>query len=339
MEKCCFRAIMLYEFKLGKSAGETVRNMNLAWGEGTASDRTVQRWFKKFREGNLSLKDEPGRGRKRSLENDVLKAAVEGKRESSVRQLGAVVGASSTTVIRHLAELKMVKKLPMYVPHELTVDQKKSRFDICSQLLLRSKNESFIDRIVTCDEKWCLYDNRKRCAMWLDKNDPPKSFPKPNLHPKKTMVSVWWCRKGIIHYSFLKPGDTITAETYCREIDIMYQKLLKMWPALVNRGGVVLLQDNARPHTSATTLAKLAQLGIEVLPHPPYSPDLSPSDYHLFKSLDVFLRQQVYAKQDQVETAFRNFIESRDPEFFRKGISCLPIRWQQCVLSNGGYFV
>ena len=38
------------------------------------------------------------------------------------------------------------------------------------------------------------------------------------------------------------------------------------------------------PHTSLVTRKKLLKLGWEVMPHPPYSPDLAPSDYHLFRS-------------------------------------------------------
>lgn len=38
--------------------------------------------------------------------------------------------------------------------------------------------------------------------------------------------------------------------------------------------GTVLLQDNARNHSSKVARQKVDQLGIEVLPHPPYSPDL-----------------------------------------------------------------
>ncbi|EFN78228.1 Histone-lysine N-methyltransferase SETMAR, partial [Harpegnathos saltator] len=48
-------------------------------------------------------------------------------------------------------------------------------------------------------------------------------------------------------------------------------------------------QDNARPHTSIVTRQKFRELGWEVLMHPPYSPDLAPSDYHLFLSLQNFL--------------------------------------------------
>ncbi|KOC66148.1 Histone-lysine N-methyltransferase SETMAR, partial [Habropoda laboriosa] len=49
--------------------------------------------------------------------------------------------------------------------------------------------------------------------------------------------------------------------------------------------------DNARPHVASTTVQKLHQLGIEVLPHPPYSPDISPTDFHFFLSFDSFLTQ------------------------------------------------
>ncbi|KZC12008.1 Histone-lysine N-methyltransferase SETMAR [Dufourea novaeangliae] len=47
----------------------------------------------------------------------------------------------------------------------------------------------------------------------------------------------------------------------------------------------MFLYVNARPHTSLVTRQKLLELGWDVLPHPVYSPDMVPSDYHLFRSL------------------------------------------------------
>ena len=60
-----------------------------------------------------------------------------------------------------------------------------SRFEVASSLLLRNKKEPFLDRILTCDEKWILYDNTRRCGQWLDYDEHPKHCPKPDLHPKK----------------------------------------------------------------------------------------------------------------------------------------------------------
>ena len=54
--------------------------------------------------------------------------------------------------------------------------------------------------------------------------------------------------------------------------------------------GVLLLHDNARPHTAIHTLQTLVKLGFTVLEHPAYSPDLAPSDYHLFGPLKQALR-------------------------------------------------
>ncbi|KAF2355497.1 Transposase type 1 [Trinorchestia longiramus] len=70
-------------------------------------------------------------------------------------------------------------------------------------LTLRNTNDPFLDQIVTCDEKWVLYDNRKRSGQWLDRDEPPKYFPKPMLHQKKIVVTVWWSAIGVIHYRFL----------------------------------------------------------------------------------------------------------------------------------------
>ncbi|KAF2355772.1 Transposase type 1 [Trinorchestia longiramus] len=196
------RLLMLHEFKLGHNASETSVNINRAWGEESTRDRTVRRWFGKFRSGDESLKDEEGRGRLGSLENEQLHAAVEQNPCQSVREMSQTLGVSIATVSRHLKIIGKVKKLDKWVPHELNENQKLRRFEECSMLSLRNTNDPFLDRIVTCDEKWVLYDNRKRSGQWLDRDESPKHFPKPMLHQKKIMVTVWWSAIGVIHYSF-----------------------------------------------------------------------------------------------------------------------------------------
>ena len=87
----------------------------------------------------------------------------------------------------------------------------------------------FLERIVTGDEKWILYDNRTRSKQWLSKRQPPVPTPKPNLCLRKTLLCVWWDIHGIIHYELLKPVETITADVYCQK------RLHKKTACLANR--------------------------------------------------------------------------------------------------------
>ncbi|CAK9801736.1 Histone-lysine N-methyltransferase SETMAR [Anthophora plagiata] len=152
------------------------------------------------------------------------------------------------------------------------------------------------------------------------------------------MVTIWWNAQGVIHYSFLQPGETITAMSYCREIDVMHEKLMKKQPALLNRHGAILLHDNARPHKASITDDKLTSLQYEILPHPPYSPDISPTDYYLFRNYELFLREKKYNNQNDIIKDFESFINSKNKDFFQKGIYDLPNRWQKVVDANGNYF-
>lgn len=118
----------------------------------------------------------------------------------------------------------------------------------------------------------------------------------------------------------------------------MHQKLRASQAALLNRSGVILLHDNARPHTSVETVQHINGLGYEVLPHPPYSPDLSPTDFHLFRDLDNFLANKMLANDEEVENEWLSFLRSRETDYFKKGIEKLPSRWQNVCESNGEYF-
>ena len=268
------RTIFFYEFKMGHNAAETARNINHVFGQESVSERTIQRWFNKFRNGEESLEDKDGRGRPTVIDDDFLKTIIELDPRKTTRELAEELKVDQSTVVRHLKLIGKIKKLDKWVPHELNEKQRNRRYEVSSALLLRNKNDPFLNRLITCDEKWILYDNRRRSAQWLDRDEAPKHFPKPKMHQKKIMVTVWWSAVGLIHFSFLKAGETINSEKYCLEIEHMHQKLSVNQPSLVNRKGPILLHDNARPHVSKLTLQKLNLLGYETLPHPPYSPDL-----------------------------------------------------------------
>lgn len=147
---------------------------------------------------------------------------------------------------------------------------------------------------MTCDEKWLLYDNRERTGEWLDVGAKPGTFPKPDLHPKKVQLSVWWTSRKVIHYSILEQGEIINGKRYCKEIREMHKKLINDWFVLGTRKDIWLLHDNARPHVAKEVKKLLNELSIKPLEHPPYSPDISPSDYYLFKHLSRYMRNKVY---------------------------------------------
>ncbi|KAF2351861.1 Ribonuclease H domain [Trinorchestia longiramus] len=118
MIKHDLRRLMLYEFKLGHNASEASANINRAWGEESTRDRTVRRWFGKFRSGDKSLKDEEGRGRLGSLENEQLHAVVEQNPRQSVREMSQTLGVSIATVSHHLKIIGKVIECELHAIHE-----------------------------------------------------------------------------------------------------------------------------------------------------------------------------------------------------------------------------
>ncbi|XP_073994935.1 septin 1 isoform X1 [Rhodnius prolixus] len=106
---------------------------------------------RRFREVDLSLEDKEGRGRSSALDEDVLRALVEENPRRTVRELAG--------------KLEVSKYPSMAISRRL-------------------------GRIVTCDEKWILYDNSRRSGQWLDNGEAARHFPKPTNHQKKIMEEI-----------------------------------------------------------------------------------------------------------------------------------------------------
>jgi len=105
------------------------------------------------------------------------------------------------------------------------------------------------------------------------------------------------------------------------------------------RGTIKFLQhDNAQLHVAKVVKTYLETLKWEVLSHPPYSPDVAPSDYHLFRSMPHGLADQHFRSYEEVKNWIDSWIASKDDQFFRRGIRTLSERWEKVVVSDGQYF-
>jgi histone-lysine N-methyltransferase SETMAR len=100
---------------------------------------------------------------------------------------------------------------------------------------------------------------------------------------------------------------------------------------------VVLHQDNARPHATAATIETIQKLNFELLPHPPYSPHLAPSDYHLFGSLKKALRGRRFGSDEEVKQATHAWLCDQPETFFSDGIKKLVEHCNKCLDRQGDY--
>ena len=225
------------------------------------------------------------------------------------------------------------------VPHELTPAQAEQRVNLCRQLLKNPKDERFIKRIVTSDEKWIYFRNPDTTNQWLHAGQLPEPVVRRGRFEHKVLLCVWWNYEGPIHYEFVPDGHGVNAELYCSQLERMYAALTRRYPALVNRKRVLMQHDNAPPHKAKMTTDKIQQLdAIELLPHPAYSPDLAPSDYYLFRSMAHFLRGRRFDNLEQVENGVQEFFASKDKEWYQHGIQELAERWTKTIDHDGLYF-
>jgi hypothetical protein len=130
---------------------------------------------------------------------------------------------------------------------------------------------------------------------------------------------------------FLERGQTITAARNVQPLHKLHRALRDKRPGR----NIIILHDNARPHAARLTSEAIAKMGWEVLPHPSYSPDLAPSDYHLFGFVKDQLRGQRYETTEAIQKAVRQCLRMAGTEFYRRGIFKLPERWEKCVQRSG----
>ena len=156
---------------------------------------------------------------------------------------------------------------------------------------------------MTMDDTWIHHftpESDRQSAEWTAANESHSKRPKTQTSTGKVFASVFWDAQGILFIDYFENGRTINSKYYIALLVRLKEEIAKKRPQMKKKKKVLFHQDNTPCHKSIVRMAKLYELHFELLLHPPYSPDLAPSDYRLFADLKRMLQGKRFGSTEGV---------------------------------------
>jgi len=200
--------------------------------------------------------------------------------------------------------------------------------------LFHALGQNFLKNIITENETplsfYVPYSKRESREWVFPQEKPPKMVRSGTSHRKCLILSVFWDAKGVIKTDFTQ--GIIDSHYYCALVSDV--RKLRRKP---RNQDLYLLHDNAPVHTAHRTVDAIVEKGFVLVSHPPYSPDLAPSDFFLFNHLKKHLRGQRIECKEDLTRLVQDFLNEKDATFFENGLFSLVNRWTKCLEAEGGY--
>ncbi|CAH2000125.1 unnamed protein product [Acanthoscelides obtectus] len=218
-------------------------------------ESTISRWCGEFKRGRVSLNDDPRVG--------APKTAVTQENVDAVRKL--IIEDRHVTYREIEASLKISKTSIQKILHE----------------------ELGVRKLVS---RWIphLYSSVSGDESWIYCEEKPTKVIRSRSVSKK-MVVTFVSKAGHIATIPLNEQRIITADRYTT---ICLPKVITELRKINPERRIILHQDNASSHTAQKTRQYLTEENVELLDHPPYSPDLSPNGFFTFPKIMNRLREE-----------------------------------------------
>lgn len=340
-----FRFYIKVRRLLGISINEIFKELKSAIPDSSISLSTVTRWFNHFKSGNNSLKDMPRPGRpitERIQSNiDRVKEVIENNPWCSYDEIEAETSLSRGTIFNIIHEsLKMKKVSSRWVPHELSEKNRQDRVRICQENLTKFKEGKYrLCDVVTGDESWFYHrkiGSKQSNSSWVSEGQRPRTVVKRNQFEPKTMFSIFFKSNGVIHISYLQSGKTIDNVSYLNDCLKPLVRTLNKQRPLTGTNNLKFHHDNARPHVHSSVKSYLEKENFIIMDHPPYSPDLAPSDFWLFD----YVKQRLDSQPDvqSLSNAITEIISTIPKQEYLKTFEKWIERMELCIKHEGHYF-
>ncbi|CAH1995155.1 unnamed protein product [Acanthoscelides obtectus] len=165
----------------------------------------------------------------------------------------------------------------------------------CQKTLDRfnSRNSKNVYSIVSDDESWIYCyepENKRQSAVWVFQGEEKPTKVIRSRSVSKKMVATF---------------VTVTADWYTT---ICLPKVITELRKISPERRIILHQDNASSHIAQRTRQYLTEENVELLDHPPYSPDLSPNVFFTFQKIKNRLRGRRFQSPEEAVDAFKNAV-------------------------------
>lgn len=297
-----FRAMIYYDFRRGLSRQECINQLTSTFGVESPHLATVKRWYNEFLRGRQSLQDEFREGRPKTVvvpeTVDAVRQLIIQDRHVTYREIEASLAISGTSIHSILHEHLVVKKIcSRWIPHKLTIAQKRTRVDWCKEMLKKFSRggSKHVYDIVTGDESWIYAyepETKQQSTVWVFQDEPNPTKVVRARSTSKQMVACFFGKSGHVATVPLDKLKTVNSEWYTT---ICLPKVFGELRKTNRRRQIILHQDNASSHVSIHTREFLRTQKVELMGHPPYSPDLAPNDFFSFPNIKKKMRGQRFS--------------------------------------------
>ena len=141
---------------------------------------------------------------------------------------------------------------------------------------------------VTGDETW-IYHFQPDSKVWVSSEGDRPVIWRRCKTSNRMLYAIFFDLKGPVLQIPVPRGSSVTGKFYRESVRTQLVDFYQKRRPRTDVRGIKLLHDNTPAHKSATVHESLKECGLDVLDHPPYSPDLSPCDFWLSPRLKEML--------------------------------------------------
>lgn len=322
-EELYFKHVILYYYDLKKThveAHDYIINLNIYQEQCIPSLEKVEHWYSEINMGTL-FTYEYGHST-----NTLSDQSEDELQEVSEKQPESQSGTDNENryhakVINKLKEDGVEKKKfsSYIVPY---------RYLVSLSLLSRERCKSFLNQLVVGSEEWISYDDFERQSTSSGYNKDSKT---------KVKLCIWWNSEGVLFYELLEDE---CLDRYSKQLSHVQEIMNQKQSLSANKNHKVILLHNSFTDLDIleSVFNTISIYKWELLPHSRYSSDIDPSDYYLFSTMWRDLQTAKLNNLQHIHSWIKEWIASKQKEFWRDGIYSLIERWQKVIRNDGEYF-
>ena len=288
------------------------KQLDIEFGQQAFKKSTIYKYLKKAKLGLPLVEECPYTGNRLDQQLLItLQQEVDYTPYFSFRSLAYKLNSTPSLIYRYMTQqLHLVFKHTMWIPHDLEFEDKMKRKNLSLQLyqILQKCQTLGYHNIITGDQSWFLYNYAPEGAWVLEDEEAPV-FSKSKICIEKMMITIIWGVYGTYIIDDLPEGAHYNSQYFIEHVLMPLEEKEKIiWPGRRERK-IWLHLDNCRVHNSKVTTEEIESSIFKRTPHPPYSPDIAPSDFYLFGYIKGQLKGHSFENRNDLYEAIIEIID------------------------------